>query len=300
MRKNSFTKMKYYLPAACLLTSALGLTACAGNAATSSSQAGKASSAAASSTVASSSAATQSSGAAQADVKKSIVGKWILAEENGKQVTTNEKIIFNINSDYTAYMSASLTGDPDKGDYWASQLNADEVAINGNKVTITTVTDKMKVVRDFDITSINSEEFSADVKINATNDNKPVSSNDLAVKFVKVSKDYSEEILGTWEGHITGGQSEFDDGKDHRIQYMGDGRFIYFDKKGDKWEPGDDTVNEYFVDGNLLCTRWVEGGKENREWWEITIEGDKMNWTALRKDKDGKTSTVTFEMKKVN
>jgi hypothetical protein len=58
-------------------------------------------------------------------------------------------------------------------------------------------------------------------------------------------------------------------------------------------------MNEYFVAGNLLCSRWMENGQENREWWEISIDGDKMNWTALREDEDGKTFTATFEMKRV-
>lgn len=35
------------------------------------------------------------------------------------------------------------------------------------------------------------------------------------------------------------------------------------------------------------------------EWWEITINGDKMTWTALRKKADGTTFTSTFEMNKV-
>ncbi len=58
-------------------------------------------------------------------------------------------------------------------------------------------------------------------------------------------------------------------------------------------------MNEYFVDGNLLCTRWMEGDEENREWWESTIDGDKMSWTALREDENGKTFTATFKMTRV-
>lgn len=39
---------------------------------------------------------------------------------------------------------------------------------------------------------------------------------------------------------------------------------------------------------------------DNREWWVITISGDKMSWTALRDNKDGTTFTATFEMKRVS
>ena len=68
---------------------------------------------------------------------------------------------------------------------------------------------------------------------------------------------------------------------------------------GDNWVPSEDELSEYFVAGNLLCTRWVEGETENREWWDISIDGDTMNWTALREDEDGKTYTATFEMNRV-
>jgi hypothetical protein len=43
----------------------------------------------------------------------------------------------------------------------------------------------------------------------------------------------------------------------------------------------------------------VDNGQENREWWEVTIDGNKMNWTALRQNADGTTFTATFEMTKV-
>ena len=70
-------------------------------------------------------------------------------------------------------------------------------------------------------------------------------------------------------------------------------------KDGDDWVPSKNTLNEYFVTGKLLCTRWMEGDEEYREWWEVFIDGDKMNWTALREDEDGKTFTAAFEMTKV-
>ena len=49
--------------------------------------------------------------------------------------------------------------------------------------------------------------------------------------------------------------------------------------------------NEYFVDGNLLCTRWQAAGEEmSYEWWEIASAADgHMQWTALRQQPDGTT-----------
>ena len=59
------------------------------------------------------------------------------------------------------------------------------------------------------------------------------------------------------------------------------------------------TADEYYVAGNLLCQRWVENGQENRECWDIAINGDTMSWAALRKGDDGNTFTDTRLLKKV-
>ena len=109
----------------------------------------------------------------------------------------------------------------------------------------------------------------------------------------------SDAILGAWEGHCTSAGSVFDDGKEHRWSYHADGSYVYYVKDGDSWVPSTNTLNEYFVAGNLLCTRWVDNGVENREWWEITIDGDTMTWTALREDENGSKFTATFEMTRV-
>ena len=118
------------------------------------------------------------------------------------------------------------------------------------------------------------------------------------IRFVKVA-DHSTAILGTWEGRCTSEIAAYDDGQTHRWEYKDDGNYVYYIKDGDDWAPSQDKVNEYFVTGNLLCTRWGDGNTETREAWEVTIDGDTMNWTALRGKNDGSTFTVTFEMKKV-
>ena len=101
------------------------------------------------------------------------------------------------------------------------------------------------------------------------------------ISFEKATVDNSEAIIGTWEGHCTSEGSVFDDGQKHRWQYKADGTYVYYVKDGDNWVPGDNTLNEYFVDGNLLCTRWVDHGQENREWWEITIADNTLYISSL-------------------
>ena len=82
---------------------------------------------------------------------------------------------------------------------------------------------------------------------------------------------------------------------------MGDGRSPDLRLNSVHWVPyKGNTLNEYFVDGVLLCTRWIDNDVENREWWEIvSIKNDVMKWKGLRANEDGTTYTATFEMKKV-
>ena len=152
---------------------------------------------------------------------------------------------------------------------------------------------------EFIITTIDDTEFIAALKVSATVDGKEERNTESNVCLKRVTTDYREAILGTWEGHSTSEGSVFDDVQEHRWEYKADGTYVYYIKDGDNWVPGDNSLNEYFLFGNLLCTRWVDHGQENREWWEISIAADRMNWTALRLNDDGTTFTATFEMKKV-
>lgn len=146
-------------------------------------------------------------------------------------------------------------------------------------------------MEEFIVTDINNTDFTTNQKVNVTVDGRVVFSEDFVLRFEKDTVDYREAILGTWEGRCTSEGSVFDDGT-----------YAYYAKDGDNWVLyGNDTLNEYFVDGNLLCTRWIEDGVESREWWEISIEdGNKMYWTALRRNADGTTFTATFEMSLVS
>ena len=156
------------------------------------------------------------------------------------------------------------------------------------------------MVEEYDITSINDTEMRANLKIITSVDDKPSLSTSMAIRFTKFPANSSTAIIGTWEGRCTSENSVFDDGQEHRWQYNADGTYVYYVKDGDNWVSYEGTtLSEYFVDGTLLCTRWIDQGQENREWWEISIDGDKMNWTALRQKEDGSTFTATFEMKKV-
>ena len=270
-------KKLLYLLLACVLCSALVFTACSQDSQKQSDEDTK-------------------SEVSQADIEKKIVGKWIKSEEDGQATLTDGKLVFDITSTNEVYSSISR----DDGQTPWHNKEKGKIEIKNNVMKITTLAaDKSKIVDEYTITNINDNEFTALRKGTSTLKGSEPDVMESTVTFIRVKDDFSNDIIGTWEGHCTSGDSAFDDGQEHRWEYKDDGTYVYYAKDGDNWIPSDDTLNEYFVAGNLLCTRWIKNDKENREWWEIAIDGDTMKWTALREGKDGKTATVTFEMKKV-
>jgi hypothetical protein len=238
------------------------------------------------------------------NVAEKIIGRWIFAEKDGQPVPTNLKNVLNFISPTEAYASASLNIHPEAGDEWY-ELAETDLVIKGNKITMTNANaENSKVVSEFTITSINDKEFTAIQKLTITVDGEIKDSYIQHVRYEKVENAFSDAILGMWEGHSTGEEgSEFDDGENHRWEYRQDGTFNYFKKEDGHWHISDDAYAEYFVAGNLLCTRWKnagEGQEEHREWWEIeSIKDGVMKWKALRQREDGTTYIATFEMKKV-
>ena len=233
-------------------------------------------------------------------VAEKIIGKWMTADKDGNPAPTDEKSVFTFISTTKAIACASKNTYSDSHSRWSLDREYD-VEINGNYVKLTSHSDgSSTMIKEFAITSINDAEFVCRYKHTSLRNGQITSAGSEQIRrYVKVPADFREAIVGTWEGRCTSEGSVFDDGQEHRWQYNADGTYVYYVKDGDDWVPSENTLNEYFVDGTLLCTRWVDNEQENREWWEINIDGDKMNWTALRQKEDGSTFTATFEMKKV-
>jgi hypothetical protein len=238
------------------------------------------------------------------NLDEKIIGKWMTAERDGQPALTNEKSVITFITPSQATISVSFNSRPELEEMWNIQTDVD-VVIEGNKVTMTRHNDEhTTVVDEFTVTSIKDREMKARVKGTLTVDGKVVSTSDKKVRFVKVLDDYSSILRGTWEGRMTSDQSEFDDGEEHRWEFNADGTYAFYFKNADgQWERKNDVFSQFFVDGKLLCARWLNSGEnqtENREWWEIaSLDNGVMNWTALRKNNDGTTYTATFSMRQV-
>ena len=235
------------------------------------------------------------------NLSENLIGKWMPADIDGRPAPTNQKMVTTFVSTTKAIASSSKVDFSEKDNKW-NVYREDDVKIEGNKVTLTGhPNEHTTLINEYIVSTINDAELVGKWKHLTFVDGVETVNTENDIRLVKVNVDYRAAILGTWEGRCTSEGSEFDDGKLHRWAYTEDGDFVYYVQNNEgKWVPSQNTLNEYFVDGNLLCTRWVDNGEEYREWWEIDIDDDKMNWTALRQNPDGTTFTATFEMEKVN
>ena len=235
-----------------------------------------------------------------ANLSEMIIGKWITADIGGQAAPTNVKMVTTFISTTKAIASSSKVDFTEKDSKW-NVYREDDVVIAGNKVTLTGHSNEhTTLINEYNVSSISDTELIGKWKHITIVDGVETVNTEYDIRLVKVTTDYRTAIVGTWEGHCTSEGSEFDDGQEHRWQYNADGTYVYYVKDGDNWVSYEGTtLSEYFVDGSLLCTRWIDQGQENREWWEITIADGKMNWTSLRQNEDGTTFTATFEMTKV-
>ena len=234
-----------------------------------------------------------------------MLGKWMLTQFNGHTVPTNEKMVYTFETATNGYLSASRVDYTENQPKWSNHVPSD-ITVEGKKITMSGSLNKTtSFVAELEVKSISKTTMLTESIYTVYHNGEIMSVTEGMVQWDRQPKDYSNDILGIWEGRVTSGDgSEFDDGEPHRWEYLADGKYIYYrlDDNG-QWISDVNELAQYFVDGTLLCTRWKNNGEgevENREWWEIaSIDGNEMNWTALRQREDGTTYTATFSMTKV-
>ena len=229
-----------------------------------------------------------------------IIGKWIIKERNDIPLTTNLKVVYSfVNKSDNIIVYRSLS--QEKG-FWEAYQEMD-CKIRGNTVYSTEKLDEHNsIVYEISFKTITETELQCTVITTMYEYDTPTQliSRDTE-RWVRLDEDYKSDIVGTWEGRVTSESSEFDDGETHRWKYNNDGTYEYQSQnENGQWVSGKDSISEYFVDGILLCTRWINNNVESREWWEIeSINNGVMKWTALRQYPNGKTYNASFSMTKV-
>ncbi len=246
-------------------------------------------------------AASEVSGITQEQIEENIVGMWLMTEVDGHPALTSEMRVLDIVSTSQAYSSMSRVGVPYAPFVKRAEASVD---INGNVLTVTiNDAEGHSPVQEYVLSEINANRFTGSISLpvglpGESSDSEPVYEENT-VSFTRISDDFSGDIIGAWEGHCTSEGSYFDDGYEHRWEFRNDGSYVYYTLEGDSWVAAEDSSNDYFVAGTLLCLRWTEGEIEYREWWEVSIGGDTMSWVARCENDDGTTYTATFEMTRV-
>lgn len=228
-----------------------------------------------------------------------IVGTWVTADRGCEPELTNDKVVFDFISTTQARVRAQFELAEGEPLTWAEYLDAD-VVISGDKIGITDhPADNATAVSEFTVTAISSDELTVNHELVLTVDGEEVGRMEDTCRYVKVDAIDRESILGTWEAYLSNDGSELGDEHMFRYEFKDDGTFLFYAKDGDNWVLSDDTMDEYYVAGNLLCTRWVINDEENRSNWEVTVDGDTMTFDALREGDDGEPFDKGYELRKV-
>ena len=260
-----------------------------------------------------------------------LIGKWMVADIEGKPALTNRKTVLTFVSATKAYMSRSFDkpdggrkpsgddpdlkpkpGDRPGGRGWVDYEEFD-VTIQGNRVMLDRV-EQGRHNNSFSYLILDISDTAFDCEF--TLPKPPVrpegeegydgEGEDKEVKtemqrFERIESDYALAAIGLWEGKVTSDDDEYTDGQLHRWELKDDDTYIYYrQNETGAWVDDVNEFADYFIDGTLLCMRWKNVGedqKEHREWWEIaSIEDGVMKWKALRQREDGSTYTATFSM----
>ncbi len=237
------------------------------------------------------------------NVKEKIIGKWVVADIDGKPALTNDKKVTTFVSATKAYDSSSKPDFSESDSKW-NVYREDVVQIVGNTVTLTGYPNgHIKLINSYNVSSITDTELIGRWKHITTNDGVETVNIQHDIRLVKAADDYRAEVIGLWECTGLSGIETYNDAN-ARLEFATDGTYKYWQKNDfNVWNAV--TTREfqnYFVDGTLLATRWKDqGDAELREWWEIeSITNDEMTWKALRQNEEGENVVQRMTWKKVD
>ena len=121
------------------------------------------------------------------------------------------------------------------------------------------------------------------------------------MRWAEGDDEYTQDIIGLWEcTELTGGVTFNDDNA--RLEFMADGTYNYYRKDEEGvWQLIPREMNEYFVDGDFLATRWnALGERVKYESWVIaSLEEGNMDWYAIRLDAEGNTFEQVMKWMKI-
>lgn len=253
-------------------------------------------------------------------IDKKIVGRWVMADVDGKALPTNGKEAFTIYSAQKGFLSAAFGNK-----IWLNKAEF-KLEIEDNVLFWSVQPNgKIQSLHRHAVNFVNDNELDA-ISHAIVIDNGDTIKNvgPIRTRFTRVTDDYAKDVVGTWEGKLTVEQDEpteaekaaeskkLKKGKKaeenvptsveemHRWQYNTDGTYAHYVKSGENWELTSDSLSEYFVYGKLLCSHWADSTGGDSECWDIEIKDNVMKWSALRKNEDGSLYSTLLDLTRVS
>lgn len=233
------------------------------------------------------------SGPSESVIKENIIGKWKGITQDGSELTTNDRTVLTFNADGKRTVSTSRFESNTNEYIWRNKQSG-TYAIQGSQLKNYLDTKYGYDVAIYNIDVIDDSQLAMTMQ-NLNPGRKSV--------YKRVTADYSEDIIGLWEGVEMTGDETYGNAE-ALIVYEANGKFLYFSKNDEgQWAINfKESDRKYIVDGDWLATSWKdENGNTNFECWDIDeIKGDVMKWSALREREDGTRFKTTFTWRKIS
>ena len=235
----------------------------------------------------------------QDEIEANIMGKWKIYTTNNIPVPTNECAVYTFERGGTGTQTMSSQSDPVTGkDIWFVRKPMSYKLTNNTLSTwwdhSSTDIEWLSTILDINADSMMMDQSRIFVNKQPQFD-VPVST------WKRVTVDYSESIIGLWEG-VSSVEGGFGD-ENHRWLFDPNGTYTYYNRTDSGWVLSPNTLNEYAVDGDFLAFRWKAdaSSKMDREWWDVEMQGDSiMLWTGIRTNEDGSRYTSSFKLRRVS
>ena len=232
-------------------------------------------------------------------IAEQLVGKWLNVESAGLPLTSDIMSVSTFvkeGSDYKCYYSIS------EADYdvWFYKKQAD-VTVDGNTIMVTLNVDDITTVEEMTDITVNGDDLYYIGKTTLYIYGEEIASyGPCQEHYVKVNDDFSQIVIGRWEGTVTSDEPGFEP-MPFCEKYLADGTNIEYELIDGQWVEKETVYAEYFIDGILMCTRWqYPECEEERENCVLVSYVDNTMIVKEKVMRDGQIYTQTSTLTKVS
>jgi len=231
------------------------------------------------------------------DYSELIVGKWLYSQCNGQSILTDQSTCCEYRADGSEVYATGVQLDENnktwiENSQFTYQTKGNILTING------TDTDGKQNYIEIEVQSIDNDQTTQKGKKYLIDN---VDYPDTSIyTYRRITTDFSAQFVGIWYGKCTTPGTA--DTEYHYWEYFSDGTYnYYYQDSQNRWIKKSDNEGRYFLYGNLFVSNFsndlITGAKGKCfECWIFEINGNMMNWSALRKN----NKTESYQMTKVD